>query len=77
MIPVAKVSIMTLTDVLVRAATLAPAQVVVHVDASGGEHAVTYAELYADALRVAAGMRREGLRAGDPFSCPMAAQLRA
>ncbi|MEV6596185.1 amino acid adenylation domain-containing protein [Actinoplanes sp. NPDC051346] len=58
---------MTLTDVLVRAATHAPDRGVVHVDDSGGERLTTYAELYADSLRIAGGLRRAGLAAGDPL----------
>ncbi|ROP28843.1 non-ribosomal peptide synthetase/type I polyketide synthase [Couchioplanes caeruleus] len=56
---------MTLTDVLVRAATRAPDRGVVHVGDAGTERLTTHAELYADALRIAGGLRREGLAAGD------------
>ena len=56
---------MTLIDVLIRAATLAPSQVVVHVGGDGGERRTGYAELYADALRVGGGLRAAGLTQGD------------
>src|SRR4051812_6144724 len=56
---------MTLTDVLVTAATHAPSQMVVFVDADGTERRITYAELYADALRVAGGLLAAGLTQGD------------
>ncbi|WP_328478233.1 amino acid adenylation domain-containing protein [Actinoplanes sp. NBC_00393] len=55
---------MTLTDVLVRAATEAPEQGVAHVD---GERFTSYAQLYADALRIGGGLRAAGLSQGDPM----------
>ncbi|MFI5495888.1 amino acid adenylation domain-containing protein [Actinoplanes sp. NPDC051859] len=58
---------MTLTDVLIRAATRSPDQGVVHVGASGTERMVGYADLYADALRIAGGLQEAGLRTGDPL----------
>ncbi|MEU4558709.1 amino acid adenylation domain-containing protein [Actinoplanes sp. NPDC023936] len=56
---------MTLTDVLARAAALAPDQGIVHVGDT--ERFVGYAELHADALRVAGGLRAAGLNPGDPL----------
>ncbi|MFF0373014.1 non-ribosomal peptide synthetase [Actinoplanes missouriensis] len=56
---------MTLTDVLARAAALAPDQGIVHVGDT--DRLVGYAELHADALRVAGGLRAAGLRPGDPL----------
>ncbi|WP_230859620.1 non-ribosomal peptide synthetase/type I polyketide synthase [Actinoplanes aureus] len=58
---------MTLTDVLVRAAAEAPDRGVVHVGGDGTERFTSYAGLYADALRVAGGLRAAGLRKGDPM----------
>src|SRR5688572_20740222 len=58
---------MTLAEVLIRAAAHAPDQVVVHVDGAGGERVTTYGGLFADALRVAGGLREAGLTAGDPL----------
>jgi acyl-coenzyme A synthetase/AMP-(fatty) acid ligase len=58
---------MTLIDVLVRAVSEAPGQHIVHVDGAGAERVTTYAELYADALRVAGGLRAAGLAKGDPM----------
>ncbi|MDP9793203.1 amino acid adenylation domain-containing protein [Catenuloplanes nepalensis] len=57
---------MTLTDVLVLAATEAPDQMIVHADEAGGERVTTCAELYHDALAVAGGLHERGLRPGDP-----------
>ncbi|GLY07126.1 hypothetical protein Acsp01_75050 [Actinoplanes sp. NBRC 101535] len=52
---------------MIRAATLAPDQVVVHVGADGDERTTRYADLYADALRIGAGLHAAGLRPGDPL----------
>ncbi|GAB7037736.1 MULTISPECIES: non-ribosomal peptide synthetase/type I polyketide synthase [Catenuloplanes] len=57
---------MTLTDVLVLAATEAPDQVIVHADGAGDERVTTGAGLYREALAVAGGLRARGLRPGDP-----------
>jgi amino acid adenylation domain-containing protein len=57
--------IMTLTDVLTRAATIAPGQGVVHVGSA--DRFTGYAELFADALRIGGGLRDAGLRPGDPL----------
>ncbi|KRD06147.1 hypothetical protein [Streptomyces sp. Root264] len=48
----------TLLDVLLDAAREAPGQTVVPVRGDGGEHAVTFAQLRDDALRVAAASSR-------------------
>ncbi|MEV6634975.1 amino acid adenylation domain-containing protein [Actinoplanes sp. NPDC051470] len=56
---------MTLTDVLVRAATVAPGQGLVHV--GDNDRFTSYAELFADALRIGGGLREAGLRPGDPL----------
>ncbi|WP_203896191.1 AMP-binding protein, partial [Actinoplanes xinjiangensis] len=53
---------MTLTDVLTRAATIAPGQGMVHAD-----RFVSYAELFADALRIGGGLREAGVAPGDPL----------
>ncbi|MEU4154908.1 amino acid adenylation domain-containing protein [Actinoplanes sp. NPDC026670] len=53
---------MTLTDVLTRAATIAPGQGIVHAD-----RFVSYAELFADALRIGGGLREAGVSPGDPL----------
>ncbi|GIE31837.1 hypothetical protein Ait01nite_048820 [Actinoplanes italicus] len=61
---------MTLTDVLTRAATIAPGQGVVHVGEAGrftGQAFTSHAELLADALRIGGGLREAGLRPGDPL----------
>ncbi|MEU4426734.1 amino acid adenylation domain-containing protein [Actinoplanes sp. NPDC024001] len=58
---------MTLTEVLVRAAADAPGQGVVHVGGDGAERFTSYAELYADALRIAGGLMASGLGKGDPL----------
>ncbi|GAA4073428.1 non-ribosomal peptide synthetase/type I polyketide synthase [Streptomyces shaanxiensis] len=63
----------TLLDILLRAAEEAPGQVVVHVRGDGSEHAVTFAELHDDALRVAGGLRAAGLEPGTPV--PLLAEL--
>ncbi|WP_255689736.1 non-ribosomal peptide synthetase/type I polyketide synthase [Actinoplanes sp. DH11] len=54
---------MTLADVLARAAATAPDQGVVHVGEN--ERFVGYADLHAEALRVAGGLRAAGLAPGD------------
>ncbi|MEU4619659.1 amino acid adenylation domain-containing protein [Actinoplanes sp. NPDC023801] len=56
---------MTLTDVLTRAATMAPGQGVVHVGTA--DRFTGHAELLADALRIGGGLREAGLRPGDPL----------
>ncbi|WP_433794669.1 amino acid adenylation domain-containing protein [Actinoplanes sp. CA-252034] len=53
---------MTLTDLLLRAATVVPGQGIVHAD-----RFVSYAELLADALRIGGGLREAGLAPGDPL----------
>ncbi|MFE6176877.1 amino acid adenylation domain-containing protein [Streptomyces sp. NPDC056464] len=63
----------TLVDVLLHAAEETPGQVVVHVRGDGAEHAVTFAELRDDALRVAGGLRAAGLEPGTPV--PLLAAL--
>ncbi|MGW0917034.1 SDR family NAD(P)-dependent oxidoreductase [Streptomyces sp. NPDC002784] len=54
----------TLWNVLLDAARQAPEQVTVHVRGDGGELAVTYRQLLADAERVAAGLRAAGVAPG-------------
>ncbi|GAA0442645.1 hypothetical protein Aca07nite_63570 [Actinoplanes capillaceus] len=56
---------MTLTDVLVRAAAEAPDQGIVHV--GDDDRFTAFAELHADALRIAGGLRAAGLTSGDPL----------
>ncbi|MEV0898230.1 AMP-binding protein, partial [Actinoplanes sp. NPDC049802] len=56
---------MTLTDVLVRAATVAPDQGIVLV--GDPDRFLTFPELHTDALRIGGGLRAAGLGAGDPL----------
>ncbi|MFG2803702.1 amino acid adenylation domain-containing protein [Streptomyces pseudovenezuelae] len=57
----------TLLDILLQAAREAPGQTVVHVRGDGTEHAVTFAELRDDALRVAGGLLAAGVQPGTPL----------
>uniref|UniRef100_UPI000ADB4613 hypothetical protein n=1 Tax=Streptomyces scabiei TaxID=1930 RepID=UPI000ADB4613 len=61
----------TLLDVLLGAARETPCRTVVHVRGDGREHAVTFADLRDDALRVAGGLRAAGVTPGTPL--PLAA----
>ncbi|MBZ4396031.1 alpha/beta fold hydrolase [Myxococcus sp. AS-1-15] len=54
----------TLTEVLLAAVARTPEQRIVHVEAEGVERTDTYRELLSRALRVAGGLRSEGLTAG-------------
>ncbi|MDX3603345.1 beta-ketoacyl synthase N-terminal-like domain-containing protein, partial [Streptomyces scabiei] len=57
----------TLLDVLLGAARETPCRTVVHVRGDGREHAVTFADLRDDALRVAGGLRAAGVTPGTPL----------
>ncbi|MFF7176677.1 amino acid adenylation domain-containing protein [Streptomyces pseudovenezuelae] len=57
----------TLLDILLQAAREVPGQTVVHVRGDGTEHAVTFAELRDDALRVAGGLLAAGVEPGTPL----------
>ncbi|MFG2024821.1 amino acid adenylation domain-containing protein [Streptomyces sp. NPDC048825] len=57
----------TLLGILLQAAREAPGQTVVHVRGDGTEHAVTFAELCDDALRVAGGLLAAGVQPGTPL----------
>ncbi len=54
----------TLLDVLLDTARNSPDQLIVHVRGDGGETAVTFRELVAESLRVAAGLRAAGVAPG-------------
>ncbi|HWS36193.1 MAG TPA: amino acid adenylation domain-containing protein [Actinoplanes sp.] len=57
---------MTLTDALARAAAEAPGQGILHLGPPA-DRFVSYAELYADALRIGGGLHAAGLAPGDPL----------